>query len=339
MDHNCGKKGLANLGNTCYMNSCLQCLSQLDYFNPRNEDYLDECQKRDCIDNDTLINEWNQLMINVWKNDKASFVNPQSFLRKMISEIHREKKIFDNFSQNDVSEFLTLLLELFHKDLKKKVTINVNGNPKTPSDKIAFRALNQWKKDFENSYSCIIKNFYSQMITFTSCTECDYITTNHEPFVVLNIEIPQNANSIEDCLRRHTESNELDCDNQWLCDKCNQRVSPKRKIMLWDTTDILIVCLKRFTENLTKNNKHIQFSDTLNIKDLSINYTEKSTNYKLIGVCIQSGGIGGGHYYAICRHNKDGVWRCYNDSTVREYTDDKLYSESPYCFFYQRKKS
>ena len=86
---NAGKKGLSNLGNTCYMNTCIQCLSHLKSFQPRNNSYMDECSKRDT--QKSLIEEWNNLQINLWENDEKSYINPKDFLIKFVKMIKRRK--------------------------------------------------------------------------------------------------------------------------------------------------------------------------------------------------------------------------------------------------------
>ena len=141
--------------------------------------------------------------------------------------------------------------------------------------------------------------------------------------------------TIYDMLSDYTRVETLDSDNTWKCDKCKERVQPDKKIMLWKSSDTLIILLKRYSRR-SKNDNFIEFPLELDISSYSLNYGGNRTLYKLSGMCIQSGSLGGGHYYAMCKNELDQVWREYNDTNVREVTESELLKQKPYCLFYRR---
>ena len=327
---NAGNKGLANLGNTCYMNSAIQCLSHLLEFHPKNDNFLNENRNKDDI-----YNSWLQLQLELWSNEDDNPVVPKSFLQQFIKGCHEADKEFHNFNQNDTEEFIEIFMDLLHRSMKRSITISIQGQINGQLDKLAVKGFNSWSQFFKDDYSYIIQKFYSQLLSVTSCTECDYVTVNFDPCMVLSLEIPNDATSLTDCFDSYTKKTTLDCSNSWKCDKCNQYVEPDKKIILWKSSDILIILLKRYSDN-RKNNTFIEFPLDLDISSYSLNYNNDGFNYRLSGICIQSGSLGGGHYYAMCRNELDQKWREYNDTGVREVDESQLLKQKPYCLFYRR---
>ena len=328
-----GNKGLVNLGNTCYMNSALQCLSHLLTFHPNNEHFFNACKR---ADEDSLIYEWFQFQRKMWKNESSGDHNPIKLLQQFQRLCIQNDLYFSNFSQNDVDEFLTLFLDLLHQGIKKEVTMSFSTNVEDEADKINLKSNETWKRFYEKDYSYIVENFYSQLLSITSCSNCDYYTTNHDPIQVISLEIPNSAISLECCFTEYMKKLRLDHDNMWTCDQCNEKVRPYKQTRLWKTSDVLFILVKRYHKN-RKINKFLQYPFVLNLTDYNINYSnDKKNEYSLQSMAIHSGGLGGGHYFAICKNYLDNSWYEYNDSNVSKITENKVLDYSPYLFVYKR---
>ena len=204
------------------------------------------------------------------------------------------------------------------------------------ADKINLKSNQTWQRFYEKDYSYIVENFYSQLLGITSCTDCEYYTTNHDPIQVLSLEIPCESKSLDCCLKQYMKKYRLDSENTWQCDACKKHVRPFKQTRLWKTSDVIFILLKRYNKN-QKIDKYLEYPLTLDLKDYNINYSKnKSNQYSLNGMAIHSGGLNGGHYYAVCKNYLDDHWYEYNDSHVSSVTNDKLMKYSPYLLVYRR---
>ena len=186
---NMGLTGLANLGNTCFLNSCVQCLSHTYEFSEflNKKSYTNNIRKE--IDTLILI-EWDKLRKLMWSENCV--IRPSGFVKK-VQEVAKVKDrvVFTGYAQNDLEEFLTFLIECFHNSLFREFEMNILGDVKTKQDKLAVKCYDMMKTIYKKEYSEIIDLFYGIHVSNLSTVSNSYQNITPEPFCILSLPIPK----------------------------------------------------------------------------------------------------------------------------------------------------
>ena len=128
-----GLTGLTNMGNTCFMNAALQCLSHTYAFSDflRKETYKKKLNRK--VES-LILMEWDKLREMMWSEN--CIVQPGGFFSSVqkVAKIKR-KMIFTGFAQNDLPEFLTFIIDCFHSAIMREVNMKIKGSIVTNKDK------------------------------------------------------------------------------------------------------------------------------------------------------------------------------------------------------------
>ena len=334
-----GLSGLANLGNTCFINSCMQVLSHCYELN----EILDSGRYKKKLKKtyeSALLVEWDNLRQILWKEN--CIVSPGKFI-KTIQQVAYLKKmdLFTGYSQNDLPEFLLFIIDCFHTALSREIKMNISGEIENDTDKIAVKCYEVIKKMYTNEYSEIWNLFYGIHVSeIRSIENNEIIQMNPEPFFMINLPIPLNNNNptLYECLDLYVEGEILKDDNAWYNEDKGLKQDIQKKISVWSFPSILVMDLKRFNARNIKTNMLVSFPlDELNLSKYVIGYKKNSYIYELFGVCNHSGGVLGGHYTAYIK-NANGNWYHFNDTSVTEIgIKESIISSKAYCLFYRKK--
>ena len=191
---NHGLTGLKNIGNSSYINSIIQCLSntpELMYYYIsglyKKDIKIKEIKKKGYVPG-KLSEEFSNLLCKMWIDDKK-VVNPKE-IKYAIADLNYE---FNNNNQQDSSEFLIFLLNYLHEEINREQikTGNLFYEPpkgETESDITASQRF--WNLFRRKNNSIIIDLFYGQIKNTTRCLSCGNSVTSFEVFNILPIEIP-----------------------------------------------------------------------------------------------------------------------------------------------------
>lgn len=336
--NNKGLTGLVNLGNSCYLNSIIQCLSNTieltDYF--MKDNHLSNLKDSD---QSIIVKEYVKLLQGIW--DENVIISPNSFYSSFRRYSYKYDLInFVDNRQNDAHEFLNLLIDIMHEGLSKEVNITISGNVINEIDSMALDAMKRWKDFFKSNYSKIIDIFYGQYISTIKSLDKQLVSKTYEPFPSIEIEIPELENvSIYDCFNHFISQEILDGENKYYWEDKNESLISTKNLRIWNCPKILIIVLKRFVNQngkLLKNNKFINFPiNNLNLVKYCDGYDKFNSIYNLYSICNHSGSKNFGHYYSYCKNN-NGKWYEYNDNRVSEIQESKIITNNAYCLFYKK---
>jgi ubiquitin C-terminal hydrolase len=335
-----GLSGLSNLGNTCFINSCMQVLShtyELHFF-LEAETYKKKMQNK-C--DSVLLLEWDNLRKLLWS--KNCVVSPGKFI-KTVQRVAQIKGMdqFTGYAQNDLPEFLLFVIDCFHTALSREIKMTISGKTENETDKIAISCFEMIKRMYSKEYSEVWNLFFAVHVSEISSLQTnERFNITPEPFFIINLPIPSNNKSpdIIDCFNLYAEGEILEGENAWYNEKTGKKEDVRKRILFWSLPTILAVDFKRFNARNQKNQILITFPiESLDLSKYVIGYKKNTYVYELYGVCNHSGGALGGHYTSYVK-NANGKWYHYNDTSVSEVgLVDSIVSPKAYCLFYRKKQ-
>jgi ubiquitin C-terminal hydrolase len=336
---NNGLTGLANLGNTCFVNSCIQVLSHTYELN----NFLNNGNYKKKLKNkfeSVLLLEWDNLRTLMWSEN--CIVSPGKFIKTVQKIAHvKDLDIFTGFAQNDLPEFLLFVIDCFHTSLSREVNMSINGEIANDTDKMAVQCFEMTKKMYAKEYSEIWNLFYGIHVSqIISLETGEVLSTSPEPYFMINLSLPtDNKNpSLKDCFDLYVNGETLEGENAWYNENTKLKQNVQKKLIYWSMPSIMVIDIKRFNHKNQKNQIPVTFPlENFDVSDYVVGYKKETYIYDLYGICNHSGNAYGGHYTSFIK-NANGKWYHFNDTSVTEITNlQELITPKAYCLFYRKK--
>ena len=303
--------GLNNLGNTCYINTCLQNLIHCSSFINKFLDSFKYYNKSTPISN-TFYNLITELTDNSRFYNK-DFINPVEFV-DTFRNIHQN---FEKYQEHDTQEFCRYLLQDFNKELNE-VKTPVSYKAELPKNKNKRESYLNYVKYCLSKEKSIITDLFKGFFSFEYICECGYKEYSFSQFLDLPVQMDANVYGYD--LYQMLKNNfykKSYVDMGENCSFCRRTSKKNESMKIALLPNILIISLQRINpKNGMKNEALVKFYEGIDfseIIDTEIQRTN-STKYNLFAISNHIGSINSGHYYSQIKIGNN--WYCFEDSKV-----------------------
>ncbi|XP_050770327.1 ubiquitin carboxyl-terminal hydrolase 42-like [Gymnogyps californianus] len=300
--------GLHNLGNTCFLNSVLQCLT---YTPPLANYLLSREHSRSCRQQGFCMMCIMEAHVNKVLHSSASAIQP----RAVISVLTRIGEHFQLGMQQDAHEFLRYTV-----DAMQRACLNGSSN-----------------LDISSQSTTIVNQIFAGILrSRVTCLSCKGVSDSYEAFLDVPLDI-EAASSVTAALEDFVKPEQLDGENCFKCSKCDKMVAASKRFTIHHVPKVLTVCLKRF-EAFTggKISKVVAYPEYLDLRPYLSQTAGEPLLYALFAVLVHSGGsCHAGHYFCYTKAS-NGLWYKMDDTSVDVRGIDTVLKQQAYLLFYVR---
>lgn len=357
--------GLKNLGNTCYMNSTMQCLSATVPFSRFFTDgrYKHAINYMNPLGTKGKLTEAFASILHEMWHQETPIITPFTFRRQICAYAQQ----FSGSEQHDSQEFLNFLLDGLHEDLNR--VLHKENIPRTPESEAELEHLPQqiasqqeWSLYRRRDNSIVVDFFMGQFRNRMQCLTCQKTSTTYNSFMYLTLPIPRGSRvTLQHCLDAFVQEEVMEKADAWQCPNCKTLRKATKRLSISRLPPVLLIHLKRFQTKGHFTDKLETFVD-FPLKGLDLtNYmpsplppgvdTRKVSQpislddprsqvppykYDLYAVTNHFGTLSSGHYTAFV--NSQRSWLYCDDSRITQADSREVVGKPAYVLYYKRVK-
>lgn len=169
--------GLMNIGNSCFMNSTIQCLSNTRILRAffLSDKYRSDINKKNPLGfKGDLAQSFATIVRRLWKAEPRSYFSP----RQLKNVIAARSKNFGGYQQQDSHEFMSYLLDGLHEDLNRVLEKPTTAPVESDGDNElgdACLAEKSWEVYQQRNDSYFVDHLQGQFKSTLYCPRCQKV--------------------------------------------------------------------------------------------------------------------------------------------------------------------